>query len=280
MTLVKISDRIYADTDGVNGGNFGAVVLDDEIVIIDSGIFHHLTKEARELLEREHQLPTLKLLLTHVHADHVWGAQAFNPITMISSRHTYDLISKALKDSWDIAGVRKRAEETKEESPNLWKASRTLKIVKPDLIFENSLRIGSNQEITIQHVGGHTLGSSIIVIEPEHVCFSGDIIFHKSFPYAGDPTCDPDKWISVLEDMKNAHYSMIISGHGQLCDNEEIQVIIDFFNEFRERVKSSIEKGLTVEDFIERGLTPNYHNEGAEHRVRSSVEKWFEYYGD
>jgi len=88
MTLTKISERIYADTEGTNGGNFGAIVLDDEIVIIDSGMFHHLTEEARELLEKEHQLPVLKLLLTHVHADHVWGAQAFNPVTMISSKQT------------------------------------------------------------------------------------------------------------------------------------------------------------------------------------------------
>ena len=278
MTLTKISERIYADTEGTNGGNFGAVVLDDEIVIIDSGMFHHLTKEARELLEKEHQLPVLKLLLTHVHADHVWGAQAFNPVTMISSKQTYYLINEALKDSWSPAGVIKWAEESKETRPNLWKASRTLSIKLPDLVFDESLRIGANQEITMQHVGGHTLGSSIVVIEPEHVCFCGDIIFHRSFPYAGDPTCDPDKWITVLEDIKNADYSMIVPGHGPLCDNEDIQVIIDFFNEFRQIIKNSIEEGLTADDFIERGLIPNYHNEGAEHRVRISIERWFEYY--
>jgi len=66
--------------------------------------------------------------------------------------------------------VLKRAEESKETRPNLWKASRTLSIMLPDLVFDESLRIGANQEITMQHVGGHTLGSSIFVIEPEHVC--------------------------------------------------------------------------------------------------------------
>ncbi|MHA1577964.1 MAG: MBL fold metallo-hydrolase, partial [Candidatus Thorarchaeota archaeon] len=216
MTLVKISDRIFADTEGTNGGNFGAVVLDDEIVIIDSGMFHHITKEAREFLETEHQIPALKLLLTHYHADHVWGAQAFNPITMISSTQTSHLISEALKDSWSPAGINKRAEESKETHPNLWKASQTLSIVQPDLVFEKSLRIGANQEITIQHVDGHTLGSSIVIVEPEHVCFCGDIVFHKSFPYAGDPSCNPDIWISVLEELKNADYNMIVPGHGKL----------------------------------------------------------------
>lgn len=98
MTLIKISERIYADTDGTNGGNFGAVVLDDEIVIIDSGMVHHITKEARDLFDKEYQIPALKLLLTHYHGDHVWGAQAFNPITMISSKQTHDLLSEAIKD--------------------------------------------------------------------------------------------------------------------------------------------------------------------------------------
>jgi hypothetical protein len=35
MALEKVTDRVYADVTGANGGNFGAILLDDEIIMVD-----------------------------------------------------------------------------------------------------------------------------------------------------------------------------------------------------------------------------------------------------
>ncbi len=81
MALKKIIDGIYVSDDGSNGGNHGAIVLDDEVVMIDSGMIHPKSADTKKFLESETGLPIHKLVFTHSHGDHVFGAQAFEPAT-------------------------------------------------------------------------------------------------------------------------------------------------------------------------------------------------------
>ena len=276
MALEKVTDRVYADVTGENGGNFGAIVLDEEIMMVDSGMMHLKSALAKEFLTSKFGLPINKILLTHHHSDHVLGAQAFEPMSFISSSLTREICEAALDGQWSEEELKAWGEESKESRPDLWESFQSVKVLIPDIAFDEELRFG--EDIVFRHIGGHTAGSSIVIVEPEQVLFIGDLLFHKSFPYAGDSTCDPDRWISGLEEILSDEYEAVIPGHGPICRSDGVIEQLEFLKEFRDLVKEAIEEGLTSKQFLDEKRTPDYYLEGAEHRVKMSVEHWFAHY--
>jgi glyoxylase-like metal-dependent hydrolase (beta-lactamase superfamily II) len=206
----------------------------------------------------------------------VFGAQAFEPVSFISHIKTREICEAALDDWWSDEELKAWNDEAKETRPELWESLQTLRILLPDVTFDEELRFG--EDLVFRHIGGHTAGSSIVIVEPEHVLFIGDLLFHKSFPYAGDGSCDPDRWITGLEEIISEDYTIVIPGHGPLCGSEGIAEQNEFLKQFRDLIKSAIGEGLTSEQFLEENRTPDYYVEGAEHRVKTSVEHWFAHY--
>ncbi|MGY5874274.1 MAG: MBL fold metallo-hydrolase [Candidatus Thorarchaeota archaeon] len=279
MTLERVTDRIYADTSGKNGGNYGAVILSNEIVFLDSGMFHHVTKDIADSLVADKKKPILKMLLTHYHSDHWAGAQGLGNVSIVSSSETRGLLAEQFSDPEYMSMMRDRAEQGKDERPDFWTAVQSLTPLLPDIVFNDEVTVGAEQDVKMWRVGGHTPGSSVVIVEPEHIMYCGDLIFNKSFPYAGDSGCDPDQWIAVLKEIESANYEKIIPGHGSICDNEVIREHINFFRELRDLVKDALEQGLTVDQFVEMGLTPDFYvDERSKHRIDSTAQRWFRFY--
>jgi cyclase len=278
MAIEKVSGRVYADTTGENGGNHGVIVLKDEIIAVDAGMFHPRTAAMKDKLDEEFSLPVRKLLYTHYHTDHVFGGQAYNPRDVISSIPTRDICIKRMEEDWTRDALLEYASEVKEDRPELWEAFQDLDIRLPDTAFKGDAIFGEDDDIIFRWVGGHTAGSSIVIVEPEHVVFASDLIFHESFPYAGDPTCEPNQWIAALEEIESANYDEVIPGHGVLCGTDGVKQQLKFLRDFKDAIKKGIAEGKTPEEFIKDGSIPDYYLEGAEWRIESSVAKWFEYY--
>jgi glyoxylase-like metal-dependent hydrolase (beta-lactamase superfamily II) len=279
MTLRKIIDRIYVSDDGFNGGNHGAIVLDDEVVMIDSGMIHPKSAETKKFLESETNLPIKKVVFTHSHGDHVLGAQGFEPVKLISSRPTYERCEKNLQDDWKHENLLKRYGEVKDERPELWDAVQTLKIRIPDITFEDSITLGNNDEITVKLLGGHTSGSSIVSYNHANVVFIGDLIFNGQFPYGGDPSCDPDRWILALEEVHAANYKIIVPGHGSVCGQKDLAEYVEALSDLRENVKNALHTGLSVDSFIQREMIPESITTGFERFGRVTLDHWFSFYG-
>lgn len=278
MALTKLTDGIYADTEGSNGGNHGVIVLEDEIVMIDSGMIHHRSLEMKTNLEHEIGLPILKLVFTHSHGDHVFGAQAFEPVSLIASAPMRRRCEENLKSDWNRDALLKRYSEVKEERPELWKAVQSLNIRLPDIVFKDQLSLGNNQEITVKLLGGHTSGSSIIISHPQKVIFVGDLIFSGQFPYGGDPTCNPDRWIMALEEVQAIDYETIIPGHGPVCGRSELEVYTQALKDLRNVVKDAIKSGTSKEEIIEHDMIPLQIRTGIERFADITLDHWINYY--
>ncbi|UCE10666.1 MAG: MBL fold metallo-hydrolase, partial [Candidatus Thorarchaeota archaeon] len=254
MSLEQASGRVWADTSGLNGGNYGAIILSEEIIMVDSGMYHQVSKKTHEFMSDMFEPTVSKLVFTHSHRDHLFGAQAFREAARLSSQAMLEICLQNLKDQWDREKMLEEAKEIKESRPLYWEALQDLEILLPESTFTEPLELGEG--VTVKHVGGHTRGSSVVVVEPEHILFSGDLIFNKAFPYAGDPSCNPDRWIEVLEELLADQYNQIVPGHGKLCDDEAIEEHLDLLKTLRINVKESLVENLTVEEFIDRGLVP------------------------
>jgi len=279
MALKRIAERVYADTSGDNAGHYGAIVLSDEIVLVDSGLMHTKSLNVRKQLEQDHGLPINRMLLTHYHGDHIFGAQAFEPLTIISSPETRDICVENLKGRWRKETMLQDYSQAREERPELWEALQDLRILIPSETFKNEITLGDKDDITMIHMGGHTAGSSIVVVEPEHVVFVGDLIFNRTFPYAGDPTCNPDKWIEALEEIVRRDFIEVIPGHGPLCEDSDVEDHLEFLRALRTSVKDALKDGASEHEFIERGLDPDPTIDGRGNRLLSALTHWYSFYG-
>ncbi len=278
MVLDSVVDRVYADMSGKYGGNFGAVVLEDQIVMIDSGMVHPHMSNVKEWIVSEFSLPVKKLVYTHSHGDHVLGAQGLGDVSRIGSRPMQQICIENMKDRWKKENLLKGYEPRKEERPELWQALQTIEVQLPDLTYKDRLMIGTSDDLEVRLMGGHTSGSAIVVVEPEHVVFIGDLIFNGMFPYIGDPSCNPDRWIMALQQVLASDYNEIIPGHGATCKNKELENQIAFFENFRSSIKDAINDGLTHEGYLEKGLMPFLYEEGAESRAPMAIEFMFNFY--
>ncbi len=278
MPLTRLIDGIYADTDGLNGGNLGAIVLEDEIVMVDSGMIHQKSREMKTNLEHEIGLPILKLVFTHSHGDHVFGAQAFEPVSLIASAPMRRRCEDNLRSDWKHEVLLKKYSETKGERPELWEAIQSLSIRLPDIVFKDQVSLGNNQEITVKLLGGHTTGSSIVISHPQKAIFVGDLIFNGQFPYGGDPTCNPDIWIMALEEVRALDYETIIPGHGPVCGLDELEEYIQALKDLRDVVKNSIKTEISKDEIIDRNLIPPQLRTGIERFANVTLDHWFGFY--
>lgn len=277
--LDRVSDRIYADVSGKAGGNFGFVVLDEDIVFIDAGMIHMYTEQVSDWAIKEFKKPLTKLIYTHSHSDHVFGAQGLGAVCCIGSAQMRAICDKNLNAHWKLDSIIESVKSRKDERPELWDAIQTLQLKLPDILFDEQLIIGSNHDLIVEHRGGHTAGSSTIAVEPEHILFIGDLIFSGVFPYAADPTCDPDEWISILERIILDEYEAIIPGHGPICDNSELEKQIAFLSDLRDAVKEALSEGLSKEEFLQQKPLPSQYQEGSQHRAPITVEHFYNFYG-
>jgi len=279
MALRKLVEGIYAIDDGSNGGNHGAIVLDKEVIMIDSGMIHPKSAETKKFIESETGLPIRKLIFTHSHSDHVFGAQAFESVELICSRPMFRRYETNLQNEWTHDSIIQRFDPVKEDRPELWQAVQSLQIRLPGTIFEDSLVLGKNNEVTAKLYGGHTSGSSVVMSHEHNVVFIGDLVFNKQFPYAGDPSCDPDRWILALEEIHAAKFDIVVPGHGPVCGQEELTEYVIALSELRDNVKHALKTGLSVDSFVEREMVPEAISAGFERFGAVSIEHWFNYYG-
>ena len=278
MVLTRLMEGIYASTDGTNGGNHGAIVLENEIVMIDSGMIHEKSLETKRSLEEDVGLPIKTLIYTHSHSDHVFGAQAFEPVDIIASVPMQQRCEENFKSDWKRDTLLKRYFEIREERPELWNAVQTLSIRVPKITFRDKISLGNNDEITVKLLGGHTSGSSIIIAHPEKVIFVGDLIFSGQFPYGGDPTCNPDDWIRVLEEVREIDYDVIIPGHGPVLGINELEEYTPALRNLRDAVMNAVSFGTTKEQIIEQGLIPKLLQSGIERFGSSTLDHWMSFY--
>lgn len=278
MALRKLFDSIYVDTDGTNGGNHGAIAMDDEVLMIDAGMVHRKSRETRDFLESKTGLPIKKLIFTHSHSDHVFGAQAFEPVLLISSEPMYKRCRINLEHEWKSNVILERYFSVREERPDLWESLQTLLVRLPDITFDDSISIGDHKQVTAKLMGGHTSGSSIVIFEDCDVVFVGDLIFSGQFPYGGDNTCDPDRWILALEEIHAFGYKTIIPGHGPICNHHDLEKYTEALSELRQNVKDAVKIGLSVQSFIDREMIPGALKDGFDRFGPVTIEHWFNFY--
>lgn len=273
MKLEKVSEKVYANTTGETGGNVGIIVLDDQVLAVDAQ-YPVSGAEFRRSISDYSDKPVTHLLLTHVHGDHIFGNQAFDDVEIVSHRRLKEKMVENLKTVWSPENIEKMIDDVKKNRPERAYLFEGLRIVLPTKTFDEQINIG---DIEMFHLPGHTDCSSVIYVSDDKVLFAGDLMFARTFPWAGDPTANPDEWIEAFKEILKMDVVTFVPGHGPLCGKNEFSKQLVWFETVKEELKKLIAEGATEEEAVNYDGYPPLYDDTGDRKTRS-LKHWYNFY--
>ena len=191
--------------------NAGFVITDDGVVVIDALGSPTLADELIQAIRRLTPKPIRYVIVTHYHADHVYGLQAFKAVGATVLAHPAGL------EYLNSETAQRRLEASRQdlfpwidENTRLVGADRWLDTE------DTTLRVGSF-EFVIRHAGpAHTPEDLVVFVPKRGVLFVGDLVFRGRIPFVGQ--ADSQKWIGSLERLIEFRPRLMVPGHGPVSN--------------------------------------------------------------
>ena len=216
LRAVEVADRVWL-VQGVSAqgtaanrnfiSNAGFVVTDDGVVVVDALGSPALAEEMLAEIRRITPQPVRHLIVTHYHADHIYGLQVFKAAgaSILAHREGRNYVGS------DAAKARLEASRT-ELAP--WVDNKT-QLVNADRWLdggETQLHIGSF-DFVIRHAGpAHTPEDLVVWVPRSGALFAGDLVFRGRVPFVGQ--ADSQLWIASLDRLIQDRPRLVIPGHG------------------------------------------------------------------
>lgn len=186
--------------------NAGFVVTGEGVVVIDALGSPALAEELLAQIRRITPQPVRWVILTHYHADHIYGLQAFKAAgaTVIAHRAAGEYLNS------DTAMQRLKASR---EELFPWIDENT-RLVGADRWIDGptSLHLGG-MEFRLQPVGpSHTPEDLVVYVPALRTLFAGDLVFRGRVPFVGQ--ADSGHWISALDTLLRQDIELVVPGHG------------------------------------------------------------------
>lgn len=243
MPLHKITDDVYY-VQGIAGAatehegfvsNAGFVITDEGVLVFDALGSPSLAWKLRQLIREVTDKPVVKVVASHYHADHVYGLQVFKDESaeIIGPQEAIDYIESP---------VAKERLEERRFSLDPWVNDNT-RLVYPDVYIgaDREFDLGG-KSFRIHYLGkAHSDGDLALLVEPDRVLFSGDLIFEGRVPFVGN--ADTRLWLANLEAMQTSGLTALIPGHGPAArdPNAAITLTRDYLKYLREAMGGAVD---------------------------------------
>lgn len=231
LTLTSVSKNAYY-AEGVSAlgsplnknfiSNAGVVIGPTGVIVIDAlgspALGKQLIAEIRKLTDK----PIQFVIVTHYHADHIYGLQSFIDIgaTVIAQESAKEYLSS------DTAQLRLQASRT-ELAP--WVNDDTRLVSASTWINQDTRLSLSGLDVELIKMGpAHTPDDLAIYFPSEGILFAGDLVFRGRIPYVGN--ADSLGWIKSLDKLLARQAQVIVPGHGpsSTSTKEDLQFTRDY----------------------------------------------------
>ena len=214
MEVKKISEHVYY-VEGMPGvatdnegfiSNAGFVVTDAGVVVFDSLGTPSLAYKLLQKIKMVTDQPILKVVVSHFHADHIYGLQVFEELGA-------EIIAPYGAQKYIRSDAAKERLEERQFSLEPW-VNEDTHLVLPDTTVSKSTEFTmGGLTFTINYMGkAHSDGDLTMLVEPDKVLFSGDIIFQGRIPFVG--SADSKKWLETLTKLETGGLTALVPGHG------------------------------------------------------------------
>jgi glyoxylase-like metal-dependent hydrolase (beta-lactamase superfamily II) len=208
--------------------NAGFVVTPAGVVVIDALGSPQLARELLDEIARVTPQPVTHVIVTHYHADHIYGLQEFRRrgARILAHRGAQEYLHSETAAS-------RLAVSRAELAP--WIDAQT-QLVTPDewLDGPRDLVVGG-MRLVLQPAGpAHTPEDLVVLLPAERVLFAGDMVFRGRIPFVGQ--ADSRQWIAALDALLQMDPQVLVPGHGALSRSarEDLGLTRDYLAYLRE----------------------------------------------
>ena len=186
--------------------NAGFVVTPGGVVVVDALGSPILAQKLIAEIKKITSQKVVALIVSHYHADHVYGLQEFKKIgaKIYAQGEGRNYLSSETAKQRLIASRIDFApwvnENTKLISADVW------------IDQKSKLTIGGI-DFFISRVGpAHAPEDLMVYVPSEKVLFAGDLVFRGRIPFVGN--ADSKRWLAALNEIEKLNPNIVIPGHG------------------------------------------------------------------
>ena len=186
--------------------NAAFVVTPEGVLVVDALGSPVLARELLAEIRRITSAPVRYVVLTHYHADHIYGLQVFKEAgATILAHHDAQWYLNS-----ETAALRLQASR-EEMAPAIDLETR---LVPADRWIDKPLTLTlGGTEFVLQPVGpAHTPEDMVVWMPQRKLMFAGDLVFRGRVPFVGQ--ADSGRWIQALDTLLAFDAKLIIPGHG------------------------------------------------------------------
>ncbi|HWU55118.1 MAG TPA: MBL fold metallo-hydrolase [Rhizomicrobium sp.] len=237
--LTQVSPHVWT----IKGSpNIGIVVGKKATLVVDDGLG---TKNGKIVADTALRLSPkgqkLYLTTTHYHAEHATGDGGFPPGTILVRPRVQqaELESEGQKL---IDLFASRSEEDKE-------LLQDYRYLQPQILFDSDYRLDlGDVQVRLSWFGpAHTKGDEVVMVEPDSVLISGDVIQNKVGPYFYCSECTPASWLAVVDRLaQQFHPKIVVPDHSPPGDASLIAETRAFLAQLQARITALKNEGKSA----------------------------------
>ena len=211
------------------------VVTEEGIVVTDPIDADAVNWLKAELAERFDQ-PVTHMVLSHHHADHASGGEAWGDIEVIAHEN-----AKAHIEAGEV------------------------QTAMPTETFadQHAFSLGG-KDFELTYLGeGHSDDLIAIVVRPENVAFVVDAVSPKRVPYRDFPNTDINGLIEQIKVIEALDFEILAPGHSEVGTKQDATDVRVYIEELRDAVKSALASGQSEADIVASDIASGYKDWGA-----------------
>ena len=186
--------------------NAGFVVTASGVVVIDALGSPQLARDLMAEIRRVTGKAVTHVIVTHYHADHVYGLQEFQRAgaRIMAHRGALEYLKSELAESRLVASRTELAP---------WIDAQTRLVPADEWVdATRELVIGGVRLVVVPVGPAHTPEDLVVYLPAEKVLFAGDVVFRGRLPFVGQ--AKSGEWIKALTTLLAFDATVIVPGHG------------------------------------------------------------------
>jgi quinoprotein relay system zinc metallohydrolase 1 len=187
----------------VNGGaiaNSTILATEAGTVLVDCGPSLRYGTALKAAAEAVTGKPVVRVYLTHLHPDHVYGAAAFAPGIVAATPQLAALLKR------DGAGF----------SDGMYRLlgdwMRGTEVTTPGVILSAAHETFGKRRLRLLPLSGHSPADLAVLDETTGTLIAGDLVFHDRAP--STPHADLAQWGAALAALRALNHARVVPGHG------------------------------------------------------------------
>jgi len=236
MKPVKISAHSYY-VQGISGAasaenqgfmsNAGFVVTDAGVIVFDALGTPALANKLVAAIAKITAQPIKRVIISHYHADHMYGLQVFKPLGAEIWAHT------AGREYLDSDEAQLRLQQRREILKPWVDVKTQLLPADKWLTADADFEMGG-LHFELRHVGpAHSSEDLALFVKEDGVLYSGDLVFKGRVPFVGN--ADSRLWLESLDRLTAFKPKYMIPGHGEASRTPaaDLKLTRDYLNYLR-----------------------------------------------